>query len=723
MKNLKIVASLIGLLVSFSFVNVSAMEKNVENLNQQKRELTQEEIRAKAMEQFKVKETKDGKEVYTGNGVFTDGLNKCIYFEFFNRKKKGDEYTKLAEKVLRENKDKYERMVKLTRYTYPSGANFDLKYVRTLLNEYIEALEQKEYGVDYGGNEDYNNHIHNLFRELCDVFRRGYYSTLILNDIGEIGVDKETKMFGYSVVFKLNDIGMVKGARLFDVNKHFAAQNLLDRILEFFVVFLDFYKKANGDQESTEKLDKEVRPKLNVEGEYGLLYNNNSKEFAPQDEEIKDYIEDKVVYANLNGRRVYEKYKCVKFNGEFEDLFRFYKMIYEEIANNENLKRKYHIFDEIYNDEYFKLFNPENIKDIVTFNVNNSILFMFKKNKLDESQSKLLKHFRSIYKGAIGYLNSRLSVSAIKQIIKIYFNFVDIKGVNLSELNLKNELYKKENIKWFEEEDEYAVRTMNLSSVALDWRFKAIGDKIRPVIKDIEVEGVEFNGKPEDLLKFYKKAYNILREKQVFPRARWDDYILFDPENVKYIAVEKNGLNAVFKFDITNIRKYINEGGYDSILEKRFFFKEQGYNKVLKKLFFDLFRFVGPPVGSENFIYIQHIILTYLERVEKKKEEMKRLELEKKKEEETIEQKRIKYYDNYFNKEKDKKDKKEEMKELELEKKKEEDKKEYEKEENVNKEELNKEDEKEENKKEDLKEEEENEKENVDKEDEKNKEK
>ena len=89
MKNLKIVASLIGLLVSFSFVNVSAMEKNIKDSNQQKRELTQEEIREKEMEQFKVTRMEGNKKIHTGNGVFTDKDNKCIYFEFINRKKKG----------------------------------------------------------------------------------------------------------------------------------------------------------------------------------------------------------------------------------------------------------------------------------------------------------------------------------------------------------------------------------------------------------------------------------------------------------------------------------------------------------------------------------------------------------------------------------------------------------------------------------------------------------
>ena len=219
--------------------------------------------------------------------------------------------------VLRENKNIYERMVKMAREVYPNTGNFDLDYVGVLLDEYIKALKKKEYGVNYDGDENYNSHIHGLFYNLYDVFEQGY-SKLFLNSFGEISVDKETKMFGYSVVFKFDNAGMTKGARLFDDNKNFVAQNVLDRILEFFVVFLDFYKEVNYKQENTEQLAEEMRPKVNVEGEYGLLYNNNSKEFAVKEGEVGGYIEQKVIYNTPNISTIFEKYKDVKFNGKFK---------------------------------------------------------------------------------------------------------------------------------------------------------------------------------------------------------------------------------------------------------------------------------------------------------------------------------------------------------------------------------------------------------------------
>ena len=630
MKNLKIIVSFIGLLASFSFVNAGAMEKNNKDLNQQKREMT-------------------GFKTTNGNGFFTDEHNKSIYLEFANREKKYNEYTTIAENVLEKNKNIYEKMVNKERKVYPNTFGFDLDCINTLLDEYIEALRQKECSVDYGG-ECTNSIIHGCFNELYDVFISSYgFSKLSLQSLSKISGNKETRLFD-SVVFKLSNEGMEKGENLFTVYRTFIAERVLNQILEFFVVFLDFYK-------------------ANVKKEYGLLYaNNDIDNVKRQDEKVNKYIKEitlrdnfNLILPNQNIKNKDIKYKNVAFNGESGDLLKFYGITYNKIVTDKDLQKEYPIFYAISNDEYFKLFNPENIENIRLDDCN-LILFTFKEDKFNESQSKLLEFMSK----DIERMSSKLSVSAVKQIILIYFEFVKRNTEEMDESNLQNRLYKsydKENIKDLEKKSEHVVKEMNLDSVN-DLFFETVGEKVKPLIKGIK--GVEFNGKPEDLLKFYEQAYDILRYKQVLPVNCRDRFILFIPENIKHIALDN--LNAVFKFDTANIMKCCN--------------KEEAFgNNFTKKLFYNLDHFSDMAKSDKFFIYIKQIILTYLECAKEKKEEKATEE----KKEENVKVEEVK-------KEEEKKEEK--LDEIDTTSSK------NKKEENVNKEELNKEEDKKEYEKE-----------------------
>ena len=127
MKNLKIAVSLVGLLISFSFVNAGAME-NIGNINQQN-------------QQGKIPKT----------GFVLKEYCKCIFFNVTNREFKRSTYetsTKIAEKVLKRNIDVYKRMINRI---YENGCkpsldfytqiHFDLDCVRFLLDKYIDELK------------------------------------------------------------------------------------------------------------------------------------------------------------------------------------------------------------------------------------------------------------------------------------------------------------------------------------------------------------------------------------------------------------------------------------------------------------------------------------------------------------------------------------------------------------------------------------------------------
>ena len=218
-------------------------------------------------------------------------------------------------------------------------------------------------------------------------------------------------------------------------------------------------------------------------------------------------------------------------------------------------------------------------------------------------------------------------------------------------------------------------------------KVEVIRNQIEPIIEE-NTQDILFNGEFNDLRKFYKKIYNTLIEKKVIENPFFPIYLVFAPENIEDITINYDDLSAVFNFNIENIKKNVK-----NIKEK---VKKGEYPHILKAINNILNNFNEATTLEYFTNYPKQIILLYVERAKKKKEENK---LESKKEElkkqndkeekkENVDKEELKEEEkNEENIEgvKEKEDEKEDMKENV--------EKEENKKENVNKEELNKEEE------------------------------
>ena len=398
MKRLKVLYSLFVLFFVFSFVNVYAMEKN---LKENKKEARLE--------------------------VVLKPQSKRIIFDFTNRKKKekGDlgyaDSTEIAENVLKANKNIYKRMInkiyrkkedKPNTSIFYAKKHFDLDYVGVLLDEYLNTLRNSTYNSGWPVNTI------NFLVRYYEAFK-SRNSKLFLIFEGFENIDK-TGLFSNMVGFELSDKVVDDG--FFNFANTPEAILVFNQILEFFVVFIDFYRVVDGvvdeHQNFADELPKWARPKVKEEGEYALLYPGCFEEFKRQDSRIKKIIKEDII-KNMKDKD--EKFNYVKFNGESEDLKKFYEIVYNEI-----LERKWIGSNSVCNDEYFKLFNPKMLKYInILKNISDAILLKFNEDcKFDDLQLELLKSFRSFKKSEIDYLNSMPGVAVVKQIILLYVEAV-----------------------------------------------------------------------------------------------------------------------------------------------------------------------------------------------------------------------------------------------------------------------------------------------------------
>ena len=406
--------------------------------------------------------------------------------------------------------------------------NFNLSYVHYLLEEYLRV-------IDFKFLEKFTNGNYEIISKCYDAFKRDN-SSLILNCcFGNVSVDEETGLFCNSVGFKLSSEVIADG--FFTSANTPEAKKVFDHVIEFFVVFLDFYSVVDNYKLPHKELSDWERPEFKKEGEYALIYPSCLDEILIKDRKIKENIK----YEILND----VVYKNVKFNGSSEDLYKFYKIVYNNI-----LKKEWLGFYKVSGDLYFELFNPEFIKNIrILRGVYDVILMQFNKSvKNYELKLKLLKRFKSFEKNEIDYLNSMPGVAIVKQIILIYIQLLKENKEKLRLLEVKNKLNNKEIIKNLEqktiEQDEIFI-TKHKYRIGIDKDiecFKKIYLEIRENIEDeitknMENKDVEFNGDSKDLYKFYNILYNKFSKKRwIYYFKIYDDiyFKLFNPKMLIY---------------------------------------------------------------------------------------------------------------------------------------------------------------------------------------------
>ena len=135
--------------------------------------------------------------------------------------------------------------------------HFDLDYVSILLDRYLRVLYIKAFKNFIPINQS------NLY---CRYYRSFYSndSKLHLNYCGVESVDEETGLFCNSVGFKLSSEAIADG--FFTSANTPEAKKVFDHVIEFFVVFLDFYSVVDNYKLPHKELSDWERPEFKKEG-------------------------------------------------------------------------------------------------------------------------------------------------------------------------------------------------------------------------------------------------------------------------------------------------------------------------------------------------------------------------------------------------------------------------------------------------------------------------
>ena len=411
---------------------------------------------------------------------------------------------------------------------------------------------------------------------------------------------KDINDYGNYIKF-IKDVGNAKQKELIERFKSFNRKDInylncqlgVAVVKQIILIYLERVKQGkNGIKVGEDGIYKtEPTPR------YSIFLDRDFSE-SIRNTKIENLLKNEIMkYKNL-------KLDNVKFNFEPGDLLEFYKAIYNVVLKNK-INNNF-IKLEVQYDDLFKLFSPERLKDISLVNNYgiNEILLEFKKDvefsKYEFNNLQGLR-FSNLDISNFNKLYYRCGLILLKKIVLIYL-----------ELAEKKKDKMEENI---DEESKigHEYKTFAMDFISDNPFFKNVESKVRAAsstaggIRRFEVDGVEFNGTLEDLRKFYEKFYKMLVEEEVIENRLDLLRVIFDPENIKDIVVDKNGLNAVFNFDFTNIKKFCKKSR-----------NEDGSLKIVNKIFenFDL------TTKKEYYVIFPKLIINiYLEYVKYKERE------------------------------------------------------------------------------------------------------
>ena len=569
MKNLKIAVSFIGLLISFSFVNAGAMEKNIKDSNQQ--------------------------------GVFSENELDVAGKKCSVRIDAGYKYKIIKDKYLNIKKFIEDEIIKYEILDFNDVA----------FNGTHEDL-YKFYKKIYGGvlNSKSKNQI------LFNIKTDDYFKLFSPEKLKKISLTIEDELrkivleFRKDIEFKERELNRLQSleSNESDDSGFIHSDPFIAMIKQIVLIYFEFVKNDKNVKECDADCGY-------MNGKMKLDYKGN---IADSMKEKANFMEEKMK-SFMYGEKAMQQWlkKGVEFDTTSRDLLRFYKMSYDMLYDE--LK----CLNFIIKKPICFIFDPENIKDIFIEDDDSSVVFKFDIANIKKLYNDYINgNYDVNYSGNIFMdkifenfdSNTKNFNSTIfaKQIILSYIKFAkEAKAKNCK--NLIDE-YNKEIIEKEENElgklKKFENQEFKMKIASENECVKMVSGKIEQIAND-NIKGILFDGSSKDLLKFYKVVFNDLVNKNILTFFyNYPEFMLFSPENVEYIAVKDDGLNAVFKFNIENIIKQIRGVQY----KKRHIDSINGilddFNTKTIKNYFEVFP--------------KQIISFYVEGVKKKKEELKK---------------------------------------------------------------------------------------------------
>ena len=403
----------------------------------------------------------------------------------------------------------------------------EMKFFEEKLSEYVKDSVDEDYfkkrrGIRFDGTDA---DILNFYREIYFPVRSFYEKNIPANDYESLHIYDPANIESIKISANAST-AILK----FKYNDYF--KNNIEKYLPGFgnnVLKRDFSEIA------IRGIILAYIKGLEQSKQYSIFVNPSKDCCEYSEQEVKNVEEEVPKILQGNSFKNIIKNEEIEFNGEREDMLKYYRLAYNFICKDFNGK--------LFKDEGSLIYNPANIKNIEILDDASKVIFKFKYNGYVKNKGA---KYLSLSNDNV--LKEDVNQAAVKQIILFYIKFF-------------KKYMEKQNI----DQNGYLIDLDPSKNLIIEYSDKTKVEKLKDVEREvsnlleeklpegvIKNKGIKFNLENDDILKYYRVAYELISElfERKFNSILFKDegLLIYNPENIKSIKISSDASTAIFKF-------------------------------------------------------------------------------------------------------------------------------------------------------------------------------